>query len=76
MLHRNRVAVHLRPHGFHFVAVQVLAVRHGLVDQSAWRDFNNAVRHGVQNLVIVRSIDHIADKFLHTVVEGRDRFEV
>ena len=76
MLHRNCIAVHLRPHGFYFIAVQVLAVRHSLVDQATWRDFNNAVRHRIQDLVIVRSVNHIADKFLHTVVERRDRFEV
>lgn len=43
-----------RPHLFHLFAVQVFAVRHRLVDQTARSDFNNAVGHGIEQLVIVR----------------------
>ena len=69
-------AVHLSLLFFDGFVVDVLIVRHQLVDGAGWCQFDDAVCHGVDKLVVVAGEENVALECHQVVVESLDAFQV
>ena len=56
--------------------MNILAVRHQLVNNAVRCDFNDAITHCIEDLKIMARENHIACEVFHAVVEGSDGFKV
>ena len=70
------IAIHTSAKFLDVVACDVFVVLHHLVDDTVWSELDDTVRNGLDELVVMRSEEHITLIELQVVVERLDRFEV
>ena len=70
------IAIHASAHFLDMVASDIFVVLHHLVDDAVRSEFDDTVGHGLDELVVVRSEEHITLIELQVIVECLDRFEV
>ena len=75
-LFQSIIAIHTSAKFLDVVACDVFVVLHHLIDDTVWSELDDAVRNGLNELVVVRSEKYITLVELQVVVERLDRFEV
>ena len=66
------IAIHTSTKFLDMVAGDVFVVLHHLVDNTVWSELDDTVRNGLNELVVVRSKEHITLVELQVVVECLD----